>query len=460
MKRKYDGASGSSKRARYAEPSGPMTDMDQMLGMYARNFMCTDYIKGRRMQIGPRLKDLFVNQKVAFQSLISASPSNLGVGYRTQGTYALNTRWITGNSVVWPRKLELPVYVMRTFCPVGTQRYGSQVVYKDFTPSVLYRLNAYQNSASEDWRYTWARQPVANNVDTDFPTVNAAFLQEATCNIQAQKVCLKSVDAKVLFSAPTATSCDVEVRLVRFTDSEAAPPDEGLRYDSLYANSTVFLNVRQNANDPALDVDIGNYGAYYDRWIHGKNTHPCSKFVGPSHLNGGAPFKTYRKFSKTLASLPRSAANLADTNPVQHLHRVLWKPNRWYDTGADTQEIFDTIGGPKLHGNNTGPTNAVSAKNYAMPQFESSLMQDPKTPCWIMISGWTRGSIIDTGVINLAQEPSFDVRMDCHFVAAPSPMFNTVYGSTGDAPPGGAGLVAQPVETLDPILENPVETTS
>lgn len=445
-----------SKRAR---PTGPQTDNDQILGGYVRNFRCTDVVgTRRRMRFGNHIKDLFARQHTAFQSLLATSPLNTGPGYRSQGTHPLNCRWVTGNSALWPRVLNCPVYVLRTFIPIGMQLdFPSKAQNINFSPTVMYRLQATQVNDNDDWTYSWAYVAVANNVDSDKHNCNLAFMQRGSVGYQSPKICCTSYDCKVLFTAPLSTSADVEVRVVKFSDDDAAPPDAGANLDLVAAiggtGPVVPTVIRSNNSVFSDSLAQRMYAMHYNRWIHNRNTHPISRFVGPASISEAPPFKTLRRFSKTLCPRPMAAAQLSDTNPVQHMHRVIRRSTKFHRTGFPA--FLDRAGatGPAqaIIGNGTGPGSAPAAPGYAQPHLECGIFPEPKDQEWIMISGWTRGAIPGESAIDLNQEISFDVRLDAHFMAAPTPWYNLIPGP-------GAGIesipAGRPAPELDPIVED------
>lgn len=399
-------------RARRAHPTGPTDapaeneDIGQAVG---RTWGCsTGRFKPKRIKIAPAVKELLIRNEFVFQSL------NWGLGtnvYRSKGTLPLYTQYTLGSATTWPRAMAFPVYVFRLSTP-GSGKQFSYITTNDRTacPMIAYRLQGFQDYDNEVWKYTWVRTavdiPILNNIpDPEVPYVSTQANHAAGVMVEkmfdaTQKICHEMSDIQVLFTAPTHTSVDVEMSIIKFMDSKWAPPDEYTDYTS---DPPVDRIVQPNIQDISA-ADSHTFADRITPWLASRMSHPCFQ---PIYGRGLTETKFWVEDSKFAKTMTNGLTINKDSYGCQYKHRHMMRPNVWHATNCEPDR-YPTVDGP-----------GFITVNPSKIDDHSGLFPASDKQRWVMVSGFTRNFIrLVDHVYDTQQDPSFDISIRSKFAAS------------------------------------------
>lgn len=396
-----------------AGPMGPSLERvsNQELGAAStRIYGCTTRSGDRRRPVSLKraVKELLVRNAFMFQSL---NWSRISANYRVNGSYQLRAQFLTGTATTWPRSVLYPVYVFRLSAPGNGRAVHSGSVESQIDPTIAYRLRGSQDIEDGLWTFTWEEAPPSNNLQnigygdlsTD-TTLNKAAVIELEAAFESGRICHESSDIQILYTGATTVPTDVSACIVRFDESDHAPPD--VAQDGWIAGpprAPRFVTIRENS----LFSDVSDNRLRADKlnaWLHGKMSHPCAQQGRLRGLPGPPLWRESSKFTKTLCARDLMSA---DTNAVQYLHRHLMYPKRWYDCVAMPPAV------PPVDGANEVTLNLVSVQNTVgvFPPVEQQQ--------WLMVTGFARNPIAASGLaFSNTIDASFDISIRSMFCAS------------------------------------------
>lgn len=383
----------TSKRSRtettveYAGPSGthfPATDIG-LNGL--RRYSCkTVHGRKKRLKLESVVRKL-VSTNVDRAPFLNDSYSAT-TGYRVLGSMILAPRWNPAD--IYPnRTMDFPVYVFRMNVFAGWQSNAGEVEYK--RPVIAFKLQGVQSTFDAEWTYRWV--PIARASAPTVPVVMNPQIREQNMNATSFRHIYTSFDA--IITGATANAADVAISVVKFNDSQFAPPDIQLNT----ANQVEVFRVNSGYDAAQPDaITEEHISTWYDVWLHNQMAHPLSRGKRTPNATGPPPFTELSRKNITISA--RSTLSV-DQGPIQHFHSHVEKAYRWHNTAVSAL------------GNNAGvwPVNENTISEI-QTQADVGIWINPTDQRWMMVQAWTRQAPFQaSSPVSTANEPTFDVTM-------------------------------------------------
>jgi len=431
------------------EPTGPNMDQDAKmeLGLSRRTYGCT-MVRGRRKKINSNAvaKNLILRNHQLYQ-LFNYS-QNVSA-FKANGYLSLAARYQNANetSTSPAATILYPVYVFRMNVPNGMQEGGlgytppvppatvgtwTPLLDKHFVaPKIGYRLTGTRTALGGPIHYRWQELSALGlmppsggwNVDQSFVTGGSTLKNYNASGIyigdgipNCTRYCHQVADCQVLFTGAKNLPCDVKCCVVNFAQDDFAPPDEGFYFgadftDNGYSGgngSTIRTrgNIEEYTASPAagLNADDNVLDAILTPYLHAKSGHPLHTFVQePGVIEKKAWYET-SKFSTTLTGILNTSL---DQNPVQYKHRLIVRPNRWFNSNNEPDNVrpHQAVVDPRITPMNTSRSTGI----YPRVNQER----------WLMVSAWNNEPVkaYDAAFSNTT-DPSFDISIKYTFAFA------------------------------------------
>lgn len=429
------------------EATGPGMDQDAKgeLGVSRRTYACT-MVRGRRKKINSNAvaKNLILRNHQLYQLFNYSQATS---GFKSNGYLSLAAKYQNeGESASSPAATILfPVYVFRMNVPNGMQEGGlgytppvppaTEGTWKTLlnshfiAPNIGYRLVGTRTALGGPIHYRWEdltdlglMPPLATsgwNVDQTFipggPTdknLNCAGIYMGDGIPNCTRYCHQVADCQVLFTGAKNLPVDVKCCVVNFAQDDFAPPDEGTYFGENFTDNTysgtngsrirtrgniMAFGTGQGADDNVLDAILTPY-------LHAKSGHPCHTFVQePGVIEKKAWYET-SKFTTTLTGIVNTTL---DQNPVQYKHRLIVRPNRWFNSNCEPDNVrpHQSVVDPRITPMNTSRANGI----YPRVNQER----------WLMVSAWNNEPVkAYNAAFSNTTDPSFDISIKYSFAFA------------------------------------------